>query len=227
MNNQDYNNYIIRKFFSSIVFNTDKKINSVVDWFYDVDVLMYLEAYVELFCKHGFFNQIVKSNVYEFLFKAREIKDKDYEKRIEIINNIIINLNSSKLDKFKYINFYRNQLAVRRNDKKFLNNYSDEYIESIIDLVNTSICVDMFVINTHSKQISEEEFEFEYLSKFINNSLYYESLNVILYEFPELFKNPIFYNRVMKVINKNNDIIEDKRLKKINNKLIKKIKKYK
>ena len=66
--------------------------------------------------------------------------------------------------------------------------------------------------------------QYEYLPYFISSNVYYESLNAILSENPVVFKDKIFYDRMMKILNLNSKLYNnDKKIVKINKKLVKNI----
>ena len=99
--------------------------------------------------------------------------------------------------------------------------YIKNLIISQINNIHDSICNDLFVLVSHSSNVSDEEFIKEYLTELKDSDLYYESLNVILKENPLVFKDQLFYNRMICVLEYNNLIYED--LVEYNQKLVKKI----
>ena len=132
-------------------------------------------------------------------------------------------MNSQKKD--ESLLFYRLELHKRRKDLGYIiSTRSDLEVKNEIDNVHDSILNDHYVLVSHSHQVSDKEFEEEYLEWFTNTNIYYESINSILYEYPQIFKNEIFYNRMMKVLNINNQLHNNnKAILKTNKRLLKKI----
>jgi hypothetical protein len=135
-------------------------------------------------------------------------------------------MNSQQVD--YSIVFYRVQLYVRRKEIRYLFKATNEEIKKEIENIHDSICNDLYVLIGQSNLTSEEEFENEYLPYFQNTNIYYESINMILKENPTVFKDELFYKRMMKVINLNNELYsDDKKISKMNKQFIKRINKAK
>lgn len=81
------------------------------------------------------------------------------------------------------------------------------------------------ILHSHSDEVSEKEFNEQYLPIFVSSCDYYESLNAILFEYPRMFKKQIFYNRVIKVLECNQKLNYDKTVCRGNKKIIKRIEK--
>lgn len=80
----------------------------------------------------------------------------------------------------------------------------------------------------HGKKVNDEAFIKEFLPSLTMQLFYYESINTILDECPQIFKDQTFYNRFVYVLNRNNELSNNKLYnngKKIINKVNKKIKK--
>ena len=59
--------------------------------------------------------------------------------------------------------FYRVELYRRRDDKRYLNKYTDYVIESESDMINRSIVYDALVLLSHDKKVDDETFKKEFL----------------------------------------------------------------
>lgn len=180
-----------------------------------------LKNIVEYHTKNNDFSEPVKDNIRNFLYQAREYQDEHRKERIDIINEIIGLINTQEKD--ESLIYYRLQLYDRSNQFKYLFKATKAEIIKEIDNVHDSICFDLFVLVSHSTDVSEEEFIKEYLPVLKSTDLYYESLNMILKENPIVFKDQLFYNRMMCVLEYNN-LMHDE-LVEYNERLVKKINK--
>lgn len=217
------NIYRTKKSAEYIIFNYNNS-NIKNNEIFDVAFMdLFREIIKQLVKDVGLISSII-NNINNYLSRARDIKDKYRDERIDIINDIIRMVNTCSKD--NYLELYREELAVRRNDDRYLNKYPDYIIESEIENVHLSIINDYFVLYSHSKLVSDETFISDYLSDLINNNIYYECINSILYDEPLIFKDLTFYNRMICVFNMNNELNNtDKRVIKLNKKLVKKISK--
>ena len=153
---------------------------------------------------------------------ARDIEDENRNERIKVCNEIIRILNSNDLD--KSILFYRIELQKRTRDFGYIIKYSDDKVIEDIELVHDSICNDFFIMTSHTSDIEDSVFKQEFLPSFVNSDAYYDSLNAILEENPSVFRDEIFYNRMLEVLNFNKEIYNnDRKITKYNKKLINKI----
>lgn len=213
------NKYKTRKLVYQIMFNFYEDNYEEDPLMFGLDILKSLEVIVEYHVSQNDLSKSVMDNINKFLMSAREYKDEQRNERIEIINNIIRLMNSQEKD--QSLIFYRMQLHTRTKQFKYLFKASDAEIISEIDNVHNSICHDLFVLVSHSTDVSDMEFVKEYLPELKDSDLYYESLNVILKENPLVFKDQLFYNRMICVLEYNSLMYED--LVEYNEKLVKKI----
>lgn len=218
---EDINVYKMRKLLYNVIFNLYE--NDYMDdpRMFHLTFIESLKNIIEYHIQNNDLSKEIKNNINKFLSQAREYKDEDREKRINIINDIIVMMNKQQIESLV---FYRIELAKRRKDFKYIFKYPDELIKSQIDDINDSICHDLYVLISHTNDTSDEEFINEYLPYLKDSAVYYESLNAIFKENPMVFKDKTFYNRMICVLNLNNEIYkEDKEMIDLNNKLVKKI----
>lgn len=217
-----------------LLYQTGKLIYTIIFNFYENDyrddinmfdlvIVESLKNIIEYLTSQNFLSTEVKNNISNYLMQAREIQDNDRKRRVELINEIVGLMNSQKKD--ESLLFYRLELHKRRKDLGYIiSTRSDLEVKNEIENVHDSILNDHYVLVSHSYQVSDKEFEEEYLEWFTDTNIYYESINSILYEYPQIFKNEIFYNRMMKVLNINNQLHKDnKAILKTNKRLLKKI----
>lgn len=214
--------YYLQKFLMFIMFDNTKESYKETEWIYDIDVLKSFKEVIEVLGSCGCIRTHIKNNIYNILIDGRSIIDENYKQRIEIINEIIIMLNS--LPEQDYIKFYCGQLCFRVQDSKQLKKLTVEEIENNIPLIEDSICTDFTVLLSRSKDITDEDFVNDYLPEFINNGFYYESLNMILKECPYYFQDKLFMDRMNSVIEMNKNLYPyfNKKSKSI----VKRIRKY-
>ncbi|MBQ2946439.1 MAG: hypothetical protein IJE04_01120 [Bacilli bacterium] len=213
------NIYQTRKLIYQIMFDFYENNYEEEPNMFSLNILKSLEVIVEYHTSQNDLSRNVIDNIGKFLMAAREYKDENRNERIEIINNIIRLMNNQEKD--QSLVFYRIQLYSRTKEFRYLFQASDAEIISQINNIHDSICNDLFVLVSHSSNVSDEEFIKEYLTELKDSDLYYESLNVILKENPLVFKDQLFYNRMICVLEYNNLIYED--LVEYNQKLVKKI----
>ena len=219
----DIPTYRITKMIYTIIFNfVENDYEDKED--FDLIVVESLRNIVKYLTDEKYLSERVKNNIHNYLTRARYFEDENRSKRIELINEIIGFMNSQTEDE-SYI-FYKLELFKRRKDFRYIIGYPIEDIIKEIDNVHDSICEDFYVLISHTDITDDETFETEYLPYFKDSNGYYESLNAILYENPSVFKDKMFYDRAMKVININKDLYkDDKQILKMNKKLVRKINK--
>lgn len=220
--NEDLNSYKTIKLVHNIMFNFCEN-----DYSEDPSIfnLLIIESFKNIVHEHlllGNLSNDVKNNIYNFLRQAREYKDENSNKRYELVNEIIMLLNSNYEDKSEV--FYRMELYKRTRDFKYVTKYTKEQINENIEYVHDSICNDFYILVSHLEETTDEEFEEIYLPCFTDTETYYDSLNAILLENPKVFKNKLFYSRMLKILNANTKIHnDDKVMKKYNSKMLRKI----
>lgn len=211
-------NYYNYKWWLHIIFDTETKNylkNPHIT--FNTCVLENLKIIVESFTKKGYFSNEIKYNLYMLLGYAREYKDENIKERTDIINDIIKLLNTQEED--NSLVYYRSQLYTRTRDLRFLF-CSSEIIALNQEYIKQLLYDDFTIIVTHQKETTEQQFDEEYFIQFQNQKIYYENLYMLLEECPYLFKDEVFYNRVMKVLNKNS---KKEKFENANNKIKKKI----
>ena len=219
---ENLNSYKTIKLIHNIIFNFVEN-----DYTEDPSIfnLLIIESFKNIVEEHlllGNLSNDVKNNIFNFLNQAREYKDEKSEKRNQLINELIVSMNSNYEDKSNV--FYRMELYKRTRDFKYVTKYTNEQINENIEYVHDSICNDFYILVSHLEETTDEEFEEIYLPCFIDCETYYDSLNAILFENPKVFKNKLFYSRMMKILNENVKLHnEDKVMKNYNNKILRKI----
>lgn len=219
--NEDMSIYVTRKLIYSIMFDfydNDYKDNPCM---FDLVILESLKNLVEAHVQNGDLSKSVIANINNYLQQARYYDDDKRIERINIINEIIILMNNQKHDDL--LMFYRMQLMFRRKDFYYAIKCPNQSIKAEMNDVHESICYDLVVLDSHSESVSDEEFTSTYLPDLVNNQYYYESLNMILRENPKVFRNKVFYDRMMCILNLNKELNNNEKLVKVNKKLIKQV----
>lgn len=217
---EDLITYRMRKVIETIIFNFYENDYEDKEDF-DLLTVESLRNVVEYLTSQNYLSESVKENINNYLMRARYFEDENRSKRIQLINDTIGFINTQKED--GSLIFYRLQLFDRRKEFKYLFKSTNDEIKQEIENVHDSICHDLYVLIGQSNLTSDKEFEEEYLPLFAESNYYYESLNIFLKENPTVFRDKLFYNRMMKVINLNNELYNDKEVFKMNKKLLKKI----
>ena len=214
--------YYLHKLLIATIFDNDSELYKRISNMYDLDTLEVFKNIVIYFSNENCISSSIKGNINKILIDGREIEDKNYNDRVNLINEIIGILNCQKKD--ESIKFYAGELYLRRRDKKYLSCYDSEVISEIYD-INESIYNDFSVLLCHSNEISDEEFVSEFLPSLVDNALYYESLNMFLEECPSIFEDKLFRDRMNCVITMNKEL--SKTYNKENKFITKTMKKYK
>lgn len=219
---EDINTYKTRKLIYELMFNLEKIDFTETPYMFDLVILESLKNIIEYHTSHGDLQPRIINNIGDFLLQARFYEDEYKKDRANIINDIITLMNEQKCD--NNLIFYRLQLYYRRKDIKYLFKYTASQIMDELEGVHNSICHDLYVIISHSEDFTDEDFIKEALPFLQDSNLYYESLNMILKENPSVFRDLTFYNRMICILNMNNDIYKDnKKMYQYNKKLVKKI----
>lgn len=190
--------YYLCKMAFSIAFDIKDKAYEYDNIYFDLVVMDYFKQLTKELTKNNFLSKKVKDNIKNYLMKARDYKDEYRTERIHIINDILSLLNGQEKD--HSLVFYISELYKRTNDKKYIYSASRSEIMNEIDRVHEGIVCDYLILTTHNSKTSEEDFQNNFLEKFICSSVYIESVNTLLNEMPQLFSNKVFYKRVMDVI---------------------------
>ena len=128
--------------------------------------------------------------------------------------------------------FYRQQLAVRKDDTKYLNvnRVSDEQIEKLKPALFESLVFDYFIASTHTEAIDDEEFTKKYLPIFYHNEKYIESIRKIRTEINSIDDKKMINNRILIILEANRQMktglsFSELLFKQKNNKIFRKLQK--
>jgi len=152
--------------------------------------------FVKFRVENGMISQFCKENIINICSIIRELSvDELRNERIDLINKIIICLNTQKEDNIRryYATEYVQRMAV---NKKYV--YDDEIIKNF-NLIINSIKFDSVVLFSHSDKITDEAFKV-YENIFCNNLIYLLSINSILTNMPELYKDKLFIERLNRIV---------------------------
>ena len=209
----DYEIYEDFKLVQGLIFSS-KISPSVRESFTDIGDLVHLKTIIEN-CNYMFDDAEI-NNIGIILQDVKDIEDEYTNERINIINEILITLNSS-IDKKEHYNFYKEEFLKRVNNKK-LNKLDNSTIEEYKYIIKTSIAMDTIVLLSHT---SKDENINNYLNDFVDSVFYRMSIRAIIQEFPLILNNDLFVSRMNKVL----DNSKDKKSVKVLRKEIRKIKK--
>lgn len=120
-----------------------------------------------------------------------------HKKKISFINKIIRKVNIQNGN--KYIDYCRCELYKRTANDYYLN-CPAYLIEKLENKLFDSIKYDHFVLISHLNIVNEEEFYSDFLLDLSNDIRYFETINCILNEYPQLFLNNLFIDRYNKVV---------------------------
>lgn len=144
----------------------------------------------------GYLSRDSKSNIYIYANSINRFGLSFYslDAHYEFYPDIIRMLNEEDLGK-NIIQFYRQELSLRRNNKKF---YSDERLLLMADDIRSSIASDLGVLYTYSK-LSDEEYKKRQLP-FIASPQFAESVRYLTTKYPSILQNESFKNRVLETL---------------------------
>lgn len=166
------------------------------------EFLISFNEFIESFIINDYLSPIMKNNVLNYLNIVRFCEttelDVDLKKKIWLINEIIVSVNSAKGN--KYVTFYRKEMFKRTSNYDYMN-LPSHFITQSEDKLCKSICYDSLVLLSHSDKVDDYSFQKIYLSQFISNWKYFESINCILREYPDKFLDSLFMKRYQIVMN--------------------------
>lgn len=209
----DYDDYMYTKILQSFIYNKQLSDNGI-ELARDIEFIDMLLYFISN--NRNSIDDTIALNIYNKLDQLKQITDGKRIKRIEIINEIIVCLNKGYDKKINY-NFYRNELAIRANHQKYYK-MKDYIVDLNKKIINKSIVYDFCILSKHSSNITDSEFA-KYLPDFQNNSYYLASIHAIMDEFPLIFLDDTFTNRVKTVINNSKFDNQNKKLIKEINKI--------
>lgn len=201
----EINNYNIMKIVELIL--TDNFIDEIIDVNPELctfDFLVMFEDIIEQFISREILSPIMKKNALSYLNHVRFVIDggiEDEEDRnfiINLINKLIVKLNDQRGK--NYIEFYRNEMYKRTNNKKFLR-CPDTYIKQCEQNLFESISLEQMLLYSHSVDVSDEEFQNECLPDLSNDPVYFDAISCFINECPHLFLDKLFYSRFLIVMN--------------------------
>ena len=205
-NENDLNNYIQFKYVQfllhndlafSKIFENHSFDNSILNPNFAVAIASYLNVFIE---EHRFLNPEVKDKAYRIIAYIKQnnnFKDDIKYKINHLFNDTIINLNATIDD--DNIDYYLDEIVKRFDFRRNLS--LDEY-ELYKSIVEQSLGNDYVILSYHCDIMKENEFE-ESVPMFVTDMFYFNSLNAILNEYPEILKNETFRRRVKKIVDEN------------------------
>lgn len=191
--------YFLFKMALAILYYPKEDIQSDIPWLYDINTLKILNTITKLYAERCRLSKRIKDNMYEIVIEGREVKDEDYVERCNLLNEIVISLNTQPDD--EHIMFYRETLFRRTDDKDALFKLNDYQIDALERSIQNRIFDDYVVVMSTLEEVTDEMFEEDFLPQFIEDGKHIsESINVILMEAPELLKNDQFRKRIKIII---------------------------
>lgn len=225
---EEYEDYIFLKMFHLVMLESDiDKVQRQIPNMFTIEFLHDFLFVINFYCEFGYIGGDLKSNVLNYVNKFRFMEipketEENFNKKIALINELIVNVNKQKSD--NSLKFYRDEMYVKTHDINFL--YGDnEYIHLCKDLLKEFIKYDCAFLYMHSHLVSEEEFNTKCYPVLLNDDTYYQTINSVLNDAPELFLNPEFRRRVILILKDNYILADNKHMKKNIKKLEKIIKK--
>ena len=153
------------------------------------DVIFFRKTIIHMLMHHYISkNELSNINLILKYFEKNHISN-------SIINSILNLLNINFSDD---LYFYRKEKFIRTRKLKYLNKLSDDEISNMKDEINNYILYDLFLLdklnNESSGILNNNDF----------NKLIY-SIRTYLHEYPEMFTNEDIYNKVMNLLNLEQD----------------------
>lgn len=196
-------NYAYYKFVQFLIFNehrsfeTDEEIKNFISQHHE-EILNNLGIIIVENYTKNYLNDAEKDRIFSLLFDLRQYG------KINEINELVILLNgSNSLNRRAFLKdefFKRIDIPYLRLKKESTLDYFDS------DLTN-SISNDFETLQTHRKEISEENFVCENALWFIKSHFYFDSINAILSENPIILSEDGFKNKVINIIQINDFLV--------------------
>lgn len=189
-----HNDYIFEKIIKEHVYD-----NSILNINFAIEFVSYLKTFV---AEAKFLTPKVKDKAYRIIEYIKENNNFTLEEKSrinEIFNDAIIILNIAK--EIEDEEYYLCEIVKRFNITKDISIDEDEY-ENYKGIVEESMGNDYIILTYHSDLIKEKDFE-EEIDLFKIDMYYFNSLNAILSEYPEILENETFRTRVKKIIDLN------------------------
>ena len=207
-NDNNLNDYIQIKFIQFILHNDSvfKVIfkdhlfdDSILNIAFAVTFASYLKVFME---ETKFLNSKVKDKAYRIIDYIKENNnfiDEEKHRINYLFNDVIMSLNV--IQDIDCEEYYLDEIAKRFDFKKNVTLNEEEY-EDYKSIVEESLGNDYIILSYHCELIKENDFE-ESVPLFTTDMYYFNSLNAILNEYPEILRNETFKRRVKKVIGLN------------------------
>ncbi len=162
------------------------------------DFLSSFLIFISVLLQENYVSPVMKMNVLKYLNNVRFGDDVDADK-IHLINTIIrlININDGN----NYLEYYRQEMFKRTGNRDYLICPFNSYIKENEEMLMLSMQFDYLVLISHSSMINDDDFYDNYFSVMISDLRYFETINCILEEFPEMFLDSTFNERYNVIIN--------------------------
>lgn len=169
------------------------------------DFLQNFSDFIDVYINSDYMGSSFKENILNYLNIVRfntdpnvsKLDSVSQEEKISFINKIIRKVNIQNGN--KYIDYCRCELYKRTANDYYLN-CPAYLIEKLENKLFDSIKYDHFVLISHLNIVNEEEFYSDFLLDLSNDIRYFETINCILNEYPQLFLNNLFIDRYNKVV---------------------------
>lgn len=182
--------YITEKFIYFIIFGGTSGETEGQEWINDNNVIYSIRTVLREFAKHDHISIEMKERVYNILSELRSIKTDNYEERVELINDIIIILNSQTKDN-------SSELYNSEMQKRYRTIYPLD--DTIVSEIDDSIAYDFVLLYMHN--MNSDDFS-QYIKDFSDYPRkYMMSINAILAGNPSILQEKNFFNNVMSVLN--------------------------
>ncbi len=167
--------------------------------FSSYEFLLFFKEFIKQFIGKDYLSPLMKNNALNYLNEVRFIDKKELKnERIWLIGDIIRLINSTECK--KYITYYRKEMFKRTNNGDYMNLPSCFVMQSE-DKLCKSVKFDHLVLFSHSDKVDDMTFDRDFISKFIGDWKYFESINCILEECPNKFLDKLFMDRFQIVMN--------------------------
>lgn len=154
----------------------------------------------------------IENNVLQFIsihrFHSKEEAKEERLRRVELCNQIVSSINRSR-GKEEYpfypalINHLYHGLFKTWNHCLYANNPS-----AMKELLDSYISLEYYVLYSHTELLDDQEFML-FGCSFLLNGAYLESIQFLLDEIPELENDPVFLQRIRRILTENENLLNE------------------
>ncbi len=216
--NETYSTILYLKFLQAMLVCEDlneflKEADELGIDYNSISLLEMFREIIEAYTTNHSLPSTIEANAASFVqmsrFSCPEEEKENKSKRVQICNDIVMKLNNSKgKEEYPFYPALINHLyhgIIFRTWNHFLYAKSPNEMKSLFD---SYISIEYYIFYSHTELVKDSEF-LAFGCSFLLNGAYLEAIEFLLDEYPELENDPVFINRIRKILVENENLLSE------------------